>query len=506
MPSEVPYETVFSRWRAHLEKDEHDEELHDAEEEMGIAEEPPASGPLRAFAKVPLAVWTLLGLFAGLVFGYFVPELAFLGQGVRDVLGYLGVAVPLIIFFTITPALIAMYKTSSAGRFALYVMIGFTVTTMVGGLFALLISLLFFPDMTLGIGAGGLGSVLSDLIDRTGALLFTSQAFKAIWAALGVSALLYFGGNLRGEPPTGALRRMLRTIADIYHLIGVHGVSAIGRVIKVIMPFALFAIGVFLVATLGELIRGATDDSTLGLAEPPWTGIEAYFVSVGVLVVITLLWLAIAAFALSQYTRFPLGRMLREYVFVVYPFAWATSSSSISLPLNIEAARKGLGVRTQVRSFVLPIGATVNLDGTMMAAVVATIVASKMVGYTPSVLDMLIALIPLLFITIGTPGVPGGLAFVSAPVMSALLPLPPGTAAIFIPVYIALLIGLNDMFRTAVNTLDNGFLALLLDKWWPERFQPGAEPNPFMRVPDEHIETEGARAAPVSVRDEKPLG
>lgn len=506
MPGEdQPYETIFSQWKERLETSDHDEEEHDAALESGAELRTTRIGVLGIVRAIPAPVYALVALLLGMLLGSQFPQLSFIGEGVREAFGYLGDAVPLIIFFTLTPALITMYKTSSAGKFALYVMIGFTLTTAFGGLFALLVSLAFFPDMTLGFGATGLGAILSEVGGRTLDLATTSQPFKAIWGALLVSTVLYFAGGLKGDAPRNPLRRMFRTIADIYELIGVHGVAALGRVITVVMPIVLLLIGIFLTTTVTETLNSISDcvagsaQFQLGdeiiqcqeISAPPYTATTAYFLAVGVIVVITTLWLLLASFALSQYTKFPLGRMMRDYTAPVYLFAWTTSSSAVTIPVNLESARKGLGIRSSIRDFIVPLGATVNLDGTMMAAVVTTIVAGKMVGYTPSVLDLLIALIPLILITVGTPGVPGGLAIVAAPILAELLPLVPGTEAVFTGVFIALGFGLNDQFRTAVNTVDNGFLALLMDKWWPEKFAPGAEPNPFMRSPDEVVEHTG---------------
>lgn len=472
---ERPYETIFSKLKEDLAREEADDDFEDeARHDAAVA----TGGLLGLFFKVPFAVWTFVGLIGGMVIGSFVPALGFIGAGVKDVFGVIAALAPVIIFFTLTPALITMFRTSSAGKFALAVVVAFSITTAAGGIWALALTFAIFPDMGFGLGTSGLGTVLRDLGNNIGGLLFTSAPFKAIWGALLTSVLLYYGGGMKHASPTNAFRRMLWTIADIYELVGVYGVSALGKIIKIVMPAALFAIGIFLVVTLPETLADVTA-AAADIPEPPFGAVQGYFITVGIVVGITVLWLGLAGFAVARYTGFPFGRMIKEYMLIVYPFSWSTSSSAASIPINLEAARRGLHVRSQIRDFVVPLGATVNLDGTMMSAVVTTVVAAKMVGFTPSILDLLVALIPLVVITVGTPGVPGGLALVAAPVLATILPLPPGTAELFTGIFIAFGFGLNDQFRTAVNTLDNGLLCLLFEKWWPTTFDPGAEPNPI---------------------------
>lgn len=489
MGSDAPYETVFSRWNDHLRADDDLEEATDALAEAQDRQTHPMERVFGPLARVPASVYAFLALFVGIGLGISFPWLEPLGNSVKASFGYLADAAPVIIFFTLTPALVTMYKSSSAGKFAAYVVIGFTISTAAGGIFALLLSLIAFPDMTLGFGGGAAGGNGGSFTDQFGLDILVTQPFRAIYAAITVSSLLYFGGRLNHDEPGGPVRRMFRTIYEIYELVGVHGVSFLGRIIKYVMPVFLLLLGIYLVTDLVGTLEAARADANL--PDAPFGPVQAYFLGVGITAGITLLWLAIVAFGICAYTRFPLRRMVRDYLLVVYPFAFATSSSAASIPLNLETARKGLGVRAQVRDFVLPLGATVNLDGTIMAAVVATILAGKMVGFTPGVLDMLLVMLPLVLISVGTPGIPNGLAVVSSTIMATLLPLPPGTEGVFAAVYLVLLTGLNDQFRTAVNTLDNGMFALLLDKWWPTRFEPGADPNPFIEPPGNLKETSG---------------
>ncbi|HEX9815401.1 MAG TPA: hypothetical protein VGB18_00355, partial [Candidatus Thermoplasmatota archaeon] len=85
-------------------------------------------------------------------------------------------------------------------------------------------------------------------------------------------------------------------------------------------------------------------------------------------------------------------------------------------------------------------------------------------------LDLLFVLIPLMVVTVGAPGIPGGLAIVGGPVIANLLPLPPGTQEAFTLTFVGFNIGLSDQFRSGVNAAGNGVLCRLFEFWYPRRF------------------------------------
>jgi len=195
---------------------------------------------------------------------------------------------------------------------------------------------------------------------------------------------------------------------------------------------------------------------------------------------------AIEVVAVMRYTRFSLKRFFNEYFIDVYSYAWATASSSATIPINLERTGAVLGVRSSISKFVIPLGATVHLDGTIIGGMVTAVVAAQLVGYTPTVLDMLYILIPLTIITVGVPGIPGGLAAVGGPIMAQLLPLPPGTQAAFTAIFIGFNIGLSDQFRTGVNSIGNGVICRLFEFWYPTKFAKkgvaDTPPRPQRRV------------------------
>ena len=125
--------------------------------------------------------------------------------------------------------------------------------------------------------------------------------------------------------------------------------------------------------------------------------------------------------------------------------AFSTSSSAATLPVTMERVEEHMGVHKEVTSFVLPIGATINMDGTAIMQGVATVFIAQVYGVDLSLGDFLAVIITATLASIGTAGVPGvGLIMLAMVLQQVGLPVEG----------IALIIGVDrllDMMRTAVN-------------------------------------------------------
>ena len=94
-------------------------------------------------------------------------------------------------------------------------------------------------------------------------------------------------------------------------------------------------------------------------------------------------------------------------IFKVVVFGFSTSSSAATLPLNVETNTKELGVDNQIASFVLPLGMTVNMDGTAIMQVIATLFLAGVGGYEVNVGNLVLIMVLALIASIGTPAAPG---------------------------------------------------------------------------------------------------
>lgn len=137
-------------------------------------------------------------------------------------------------------------------------------------------------------------------------------------------------------------------------------------------------------------------------------------------------------------------------------FAFSTSSSNATLPVTMRTTEKRLGVDNKVASFCLPLGATLNMDGTAIMQGVATVFIAQAYGIDLSAADFLTVIATATLASIGTAGVPGvGLVMLSMVLTQVGLPVEG----------IALIIGVDrllDMMRTAVNVTGDAAVSCIV--------------------------------------------
>ena len=105
-------------------------------------------------------------------------------------------------------------------------------------------------------------------------------------------------------------------------------------------------------------------------------------------------------------------------IFKVIVFGFSTSSSAATLPLNQDTTTKELGVDPQIASFVLPLGMTINMDGTAIMQVVATLFIAGCGGYEVTVFQLVIIMVLALIASMGTPAAPGAGAVILFTILS----------------------------------------------------------------------------------------
>lgn len=136
--------------------------------------------------------------------------------------------------------------------------------------------------------------------------------------------------------------------------------------------------------------------------------------------------------------------------------AFSTSSSAGTLPITIKSSEENLGVSKKVSSFVLPLGATINMDGTALYQGVCVLFIAQFYGLDLSVAQQLTIILTATLASIGTAGVPGaGLIMLTMVLTSVNLPLEG----------IALIAGIDrilDMFRTSLNVTGDASAAVIV--------------------------------------------
>jgi Na+/H+-dicarboxylate symporter len=155
-------------------------------------------------------------------------------------------------------------------------------------------------------------------------------------------------------------------------------------------------------------------------------------------------------------TKIPAGKFLK----VIYPvqlFAFTTSSSAATLPLTMETVERDLGVSKETASFVLPVGTTVNMDGTSCYQAIAILFIAQVLGIDLSLQQILTIVGMTILSSIGTPAIPGG-SFVILTMVLTSVGIPPEGLALIIGVDRPL-----DMLRTAVNVTGDATVSVVVD-------------------------------------------
>lgn len=139
--------------------------------------------------------------------------------------------------------------------------------------------------------------------------------------------------------------------------------------------------------------------------------------------------------------------------------AFSTSSSAAVMPLSIQTAEEKLGVRPSISQFVIPLGATINMNGTALYQGAATVFLAQVFGVELSIPTLLLVVITTVGASIGSPATPGvGIVILAMVLTSAGIP----TSGI------ALIIGVDrilDMSRTAINVTGDLTATRVMDRW-----------------------------------------
>ncbi|QUR95100.1 dicarboxylate/amino acid:cation symporter [Macrococcoides canis] len=137
---------------------------------------------------------------------------------------------------------------------------------------------------------------------------------------------------------------------------------------------------------------------------------------------------------------------------------FSSSSSNATLPISLECAQDNLGVRKEISSFVQPLGATINMDGTAIMQGVATIFIAQVSGVDLTLMQMVTVVGIAVIASIGTAGVPGvGLVMLAMVLTSVGLN----------PAAIGIILGIDrllDMTRTAVNISGDAACAVVINE------------------------------------------
>jgi len=147
--------------------------------------------------------------------------------------------------------------------------------------------------------------------------------------------------------------------------------------------------------------------------------------------------------------------------------AFSTASSAAVMPLSMRVADEKLGVASKISDFVIPVGASINMDGTALFQCVTALFMAQAYGIELTLINLLLITVTIVAASIGTPAIPGGGVIILASVLqSAGIP----TEGLIIIIGIDRVLG---MFRTAINVTGDLIACVIFNKWFG---QPNGKP------------------------------
>lgn len=368
----------------------------------------------------------VLGVIVGIIFGEGVSAIAWLGDLFIRLIRM--VVVPLV-FVTLVSGVISMGDPSKLGSLGVRTLGLYLLTTLVAITIGLTLAALLQPGAGVDLSAVApsvvqeaipLSERLMDIVPENPiAALAEGNILAIIFFALLIGVSLLTIGET-GKPVAEFMSAAAEAMLKITHWI------------MEVAPFGAFALIAQLAGNAG--IGALLDVLTLVLAVV--IGCATHMIVMHGFVIMRML------LNLSSLNFF---RGVRDAMLM----AFSTSSSSATLPISISCAEENLGIKPVVASTVLPLGATINMDGTALYVGIVSVFAAQAFGIDLSIADYFLIAGSTTLVSIGTAAVPGASLFLISAVMDTIGMTPEQNAAVvgFILAFDRPL----DMLRTSVN-------------------------------------------------------
>lgn len=384
--------------------------------------------------KIALHWQIFIGLFAGILFGYFLTDyVSYISWMGTIFLKLLMMIIIPILLFSIMGGIINVGNPAGLGRLGLKTISFYLLSSLAAICTGLLIVNLMKPGVGADLGFNQPVEGLAEAGDNFGQTLVNiipENIFQAM--ADGSMLSVIFFSVLVGIFAT--------KLSDHYKPMVTKAVNA---GFELIMKITHFIIKFTPYGVMGIIAVVVADNMK---EEGALVGV---FLRLGKYMLTVIIALSIHAFiTLPMALRF-IGKInpIKHFKAVLTPLitAFSTSSSSATLPLTLHAMENRAGASNKISSFVLPLGATINMDGTALYECVAAIFIAQAYGIELSFLQQMIVVFTALLASIGAAGIPmAGLVMISVVLTAVGLPLEG----------VGLIIAVDrilDMFRTSVN-------------------------------------------------------
>jgi Na+/H+-dicarboxylate symporter len=367
----------------------------------------------------------------------------FIIDGVLDAVGQVFVAslkllvVPLV-FVSLVCGSASLGGNSRMGALATKTLLLYLLTTAIAISLAMFLAVVIQPGSGVNMSAeSSFTTASAPSLKDTFINIFPSNPFKAMVEGNMLQVIVFailFG--IAVSRTGTATKLQMTTFFE-------HLNSVILKMVMLLMHFAPYGVFCLLAKLFASLGMGAILD------------LAKYFFTV--LTVLLLHGLGVYSLLLKLLTGLSPVIFLRK-MWKVMVFGFSTASSSATLPINMRTVEHDLGVDKKVASFSIPLGATINMDGTAIMQGVATVFIAQAFGIEIGLSGYLMVILTATLASIGTAGVPGvGLITLAMVLQQVGLPVEG----------IALIIGVDrllDMVRTAVNLTGDAMVSVAVAK------------------------------------------
>ncbi|MCL1809268.1 MAG: dicarboxylate/amino acid:cation symporter [Clostridiales bacterium] len=391
--------------------------------------------------KFSLATWIFIGLAAGVAVGLlFIQNPDFATQYIRPFgtlfLNLIKFVVVPIVLFSIAAGVVALSDIRKVGSIGGKAIIYYLCTTAFAVLVGLVVSNLFkggyvlLDTSSLEYEAAPAPSIVNVLVDIFPSNIIAPLANATMLQVIVVALFFGFGIIAAGEKGLPAARAV-ESLNEVFTII-------MAFIIK-LSPIGVFCLIVPVVAVNGPMILGS-------LAIVLLAAYIAYILHAGVVYSFI-----VKTFGSLNPLKFFKGMLPAMML------AFSSASSVGTLPLNIDCTKK-LGAREDIVNFTLPLGATINMDGTAIYQGLCTVFIASCFGMTLTLTQILTIVLTATLASIGTAGVPGaGMIMLAMVLQSVGLPVEG----------IAIVAGVDrifDMGRTTLNITGDAACALVVTK------------------------------------------
>jgi Na+/H+-dicarboxylate symporter len=409
--------------------------------------------------KIKLTTWIGIAMILGVVAGYICNVAAADAKVAKDIAGYFNVVTDIflrlikmiiapLVFATLVAGIAHMGDATAVGRIGLKAMAWFITASLLSlGLGLIMVNILQ-PGANLALPLPEAGAATNLKTSSLNVKDFITQVFpKSVFEAMANNNILqilvfslFFGFAISTFKDARA-KTLVDSIGELVHVM-----LRITDFVMRFAPFAVFAAVASVITTQG-----------LGVLITYGKFIGGFYLG------LVLLWAVLigVGYVILKDSVFVLLKLIREPLML----AFSTASSEAAYPKTMEQLEK-FGVKNEITGFVLPLGYSFNLDGSMMYQAFAAIFIAQAYGIDLSLGQMITLLLVMMVSSKGIAGVPRA----SLVVVAAVLPmfnLPEAG--------LLLILGIDqilDMGRTATNVIGNSLATAVVAKWEGELREP----------------------------------